>query len=559
MRKGNHPRRSAIHPMRITVATALALMAGHASAMELETGNPDLELRWDNTVKYNLGFRMNQRDKTLGDTWMLQGGNHQFDRGDIVTNRIDLISEVDLIYKKNFGARVSGMAWYDGAYNGDVDGNPAYKAYAQANPAFGQGNAYPNYRMGSTAKRYYTKSGELLDAFVFGKVDVGEVPISMRLGRHTVYWGESLFSPIHGVSYSQSAADFRKAAATPGIEAKEMFLPLNQLSMQVQPTNDISIAGQYQMEWAPYRIAEGGTFQSAVDPFFLGGTLSGPQGPAFVGDMSSGPYKKPGNTGSWGVNTRIKSAALGGTLGVYYRKFDDKLPNIVYNAQSGVLQNAYAKDVKLAGLSFSTLVGSTSVGMELVHRQDTALASNGGGLATGSTWHAVLNSVTYFGKTALFDSAPLTMELTYSKLHSINSGSEAFFNRITATCGARNGCASDDALGFQMSFAPVWYQVFPSVDISLPISAGIGISGNSPVPFGGNEGSGTYSLGVGFDYQQKYKLDVAYNDAFGNYTAGPNPYFGVVPGIGPRAMASSNGSGLTHDRGWLSITFKTNF
>jgi len=79
------------------------------------------------------------------------------------------------------------------------------------------------------------------------------------------------------------------------------------------------------------------------------------------------------------------------------------------------------------------------------------------------------------------------------------------------------------------------------------------------VPFGGNEGSGQWSLGIGADVKAKYKFDLAYNDYFGHYTAGANP-FAAVPGIGPSQMAYSNGgNALLHDRGWLSFTFKTSF
>ena len=42
---------------RIAVAAALALAAGSVQAMEFETPNPDLTIRWDNTVRVNLGAR----------------------------------------------------------------------------------------------------------------------------------------------------------------------------------------------------------------------------------------------------------------------------------------------------------------------------------------------------------------------------------------------------------------------------------------------------------------------------------------------------------------------
>ena len=40
-------------------------------------------------------------------------GDNQFDKGDMILNRIDLVSELDLIYKERSGLRVSAAAWGD--------------------------------------------------------------------------------------------------------------------------------------------------------------------------------------------------------------------------------------------------------------------------------------------------------------------------------------------------------------------------------------------------------------------------------------------------------------
>ena len=58
----------------------------------------------------------------------------------------------------------------------------------------------------------------------------------------------------------------------PGIEAKELFLPLNQLSAQAQINDTVSVAAQYFLEWAPYRLPEGGTYLAGFDFPFAGGT-----------------------------------------------------------------------------------------------------------------------------------------------------------------------------------------------------------------------------------------------------------------------------------------------
>lgn len=531
----------------VSAAVAAAFVSGQAMAFKIETGNPDVELRWDNTVKYNAGWRMEGRDRTLGDTPTLHGSEYKFDKGEMVTNRLDLLSELDMIYKDRYGFRLSGAAWYDAAYNDNVKGNPIY----------GGASAYPNGEYTSDVKRAYMHSGELLDAFVFGRFDIGNVPLNVKAGRHTLYWGESLFSPIHGVSYSQSPADFRKALATPGIEAKELFLPLNQVSAQAQLTDTVSVSAQYFLEWDSYRLPDGGTYLGTFDALFAKGTNL--LGLPYDGDRDHGRYKTPDDTGSWGVNVRMAPEWLGGTLGVYYRNFDDKLPAVLLDPTNFRLHNAYAEDVKLMGVSLSKEMGGISYGAEVVYRKDTALNTGfAPELAIGNTWHALANMLAYIGKTPLFDSATFMGEITYSKLDKVKRSTRAYFNHVDyagcATGDKDDGCSTDDAWGISLSFTPLWYQLLPSTDVSMPISFNTGLSGNSPVPGGGNEGAGSWSIGLSFDYQAKYKFDVAYTDYFGDYSS---MYTGGTPA---KVLNSFNGNNaLLHDRGWLSFTFKTTF
>lgn len=545
--------------MAIIVAAALAALSGPAAAFKIDTGSPDGELRWDNTVKYNAGWRVQQRDSRIGDAWGYQAGDYKFDKGDMVTNRVDLLTEFDYVYKSHYGFRLSGAAWSDQAYDDNVRGNPAFTGPFA-------GTAYPGNKFTPFAKRYNTSSGELLDAFVFGRIDMGDMPLDVKAGRHTVYWGESLFTPIHGVSYAQSPADFRKALATPGIEVKELFLPLNQLSAHLQVNDTLSFAAQYMLEWKPFRLPDGGTYLSQGDIIGNGGTSF--LGIPVDGDVNSGRDATPKNRGNWGVMMKASPEWLDGTVGVYFRKFDDKIAAVLSPGGTFTeLHNAYAKDVKLLGVSLAKSVGGVSVGAELVYRQNTALATYFGAadIARGDTWHALVNALAYIGKTPVFDSATLMGELTYSRLGKIYSGSEANYNGVDyAHCKAgepgygsyttKDGCSTKDAWGLSLAFIPTWFQALPSVDLSMPVSYSVGLAGNSPVPAGGNKGSGAWSIGLGADYMAKYKFNLAYNAYFGDF--GTNTGF-----LGTQAIngATNAGNGTLKDRGWLSFTFKTSF
>lgn len=546
---------------RLVAATGALAMAGPVAAVSIDVGNPDVQLRWDNSVRYNIGWRAQKQEEALAKSPTQHVSNNRFDRGDIVTNRIDVLSEMDFIYKERYGARVSAQAWYDDAYkDGKIKG---LSEYSNA----GLPDTFPSGHHTGTVQRYYEGvSAEILDAFIFGGFDIGDVPVRIKAGRHNLYWGESLFSFVHGVSYAQGPVDIRKATSTPGTEAKELFLPLNQLSFQSQLTDTLSLAGYYQFEWDPARLPEGGTYFGYADFVFSGGGQAA-LGPGFA-VPTLGDRDKPKQSGSWGLSARWNSEALGGTLGFYYREFSDILPNPILNQVDGVfgLYNAYADNVKLYGMSLSKQVGTLSVGAELSRRENTALAPQPfqPGYARGDTWHALVNVIAMLGKNSLWDSAVLQGELTYSRLDKVTKNNEYYWAKGNAICtnqygvagagDAKDGCATRDAVGLQVMFAPVWYQVANGLDVTLPITYGIGLHGASPVSNGGNEGSGNFSVGVSLDYLAQYKVDLAYNGFFGPATTVYNPI------VDANVVATSSGSiPQLRDRGWVSLTFKTTF
>ena len=73
--------------------SVLLTCASATQGMELDTGNNDLIIRWDNTVRYNLGVRAEARDSALANNATYDESDYKFDRGEVVTNRLDLLSE----------------------------------------------------------------------------------------------------------------------------------------------------------------------------------------------------------------------------------------------------------------------------------------------------------------------------------------------------------------------------------------------------------------------------------------------------------------------------------
>ncbi|HEX5804871.1 MAG TPA: DUF1302 family protein [Macromonas sp.] len=576
---------------RLSVVAGACLLAVSqgAGAFEIDTGNPDLKVRLDTTVRYNLGIRAKDCDEnicgsdTLGTGPVLPvlgatpGGDltaWQSDRkfgkaGDVMTNRIDVLPEFDFIYKNRHGFRVSAAAWYDAAYSNKLPSDAAFDLYGPALSGAGAaGTPYEPY-----TKRYALgPSGEFLDAFVFTGFDVGDVPVNLKLGQHNVYWGESLFSFLNGISYGQGPIDIRKAQATPGIEAKEVFKPINQLSANIDFTDRISLAGQYQFDWKPSQLPEGGTYFGAADGLSMGG------GGTLLGIPFAGVKIKPADeSGDWGLALKWRPEAFDARLGFYYREYSEKFPQLVFTGfdPAGVPfpftefgMDYSGPRAKMLGFSMGKQVGDMSVGLDLTYRTDAALAAKpfatpssalGGVLPRGKVFTGVLNAINYFGKSPVYDSAVLTAEMNFSHLQSVSAGAENFKGEGYAGCtglldpalqnATRNGCATKNAVGFAVNFEPKWFQVWDGVDVTAPMFLSMGVYGNSAVLFGDNKGQGSYSLGVAFDIQNQYMVDVKYNGFIARHS---NDAAG--------AFSTSNAAlGKYWDRDWLSITFKTTF
>ena len=551
--------RFAPRALPIAVAAALLLSAAGAQAFEFDTGNPDLSLRWDNTIRYNLAGRVEGRDSKIGNSPLSDEGTYSFDRGDVVANRLDLLSEFDLVWKKRYGFRVSGAGWYDDAYGNKGARNPAIPF-----PSYVGNNYSPLVK-----RLYHGPSGEVLDAFVFGGFDFGNVPVNAKAGRHTLYWGESLFlgGHMHSIAYSQNPLDLQKGFATPGTEAKELFRPLNQLSAQAQLSDTFSVAGQYLLEWEPARYPEGGTYLGPVDFVF-----NGPDGQAHpqLGFIRRGNPSEPDQRGEFGLSARWAPQALDGTVGFYYRRYADKLPQtfvtrpVPGSAQYNLI---YADEIDLLGVSLAKNIGGVSMGTEFSKRINTPLNSVALGVAPGlpaqgetkgprgDTLHALVNAAGVVSKTSVFDAATWLAELQFAHWSKVRSGASLFQGLGTGfapACGAGktkwDNCTTKNYVGTSVAFTPTWYQVMPGVDLSAPLTYAVGLYGNAPTVFGGNQGLGNYSVGVSADVFQKYRLDLKYIDFVGHYK--------------DNGTAVTVANGLTtflKDRGFLSLTFKTTF
>ncbi|MBM7061022.1 DUF1302 domain-containing protein [Pseudomonas sp. UL073] len=520
----NHERKGALRPAapflferrqaaagQLAVCIALALGAPAVQAMPL-ADTDTYSVRFDNTIKYSLGVRTESPSDTFLDNPNGNDGDARFDKGSLITNRLDLLSELDFSLKDAYqsGFRISAAAWYDDVYAGG-----AKNVGENYNPDSVDSNEYVD-----RAERLHGQDAEILDAFFHSGVDVGGHDLNFRLGRHTLLWGQSLFRAGNGIAYGQAPIDVIKAASVPGTQAKELFLPVNQLSSSFALNEQWNVEAYYQFESRESRIPVPGTYWSPIDFAYRGGErlLLGPSpfGPAYLRYSGSDEADSTGE--NWGVALKYYDLESGWDVGFYYVKFADRLPQVVTNIDptaspiigpSGMQVGEYRlvtpTDIDIVGMSFSTTVLDANVGAEISVRNNMPLVSAGffspdskSEFATGDTAHAQVSMIWVAPRTSLWDSATVLAE---AGIHHLYHKDDPF-----------NVYSGNDktAYGATAVFEPSWLGVRPSLDLSMPITLAHNFNDNSPIDPTWIGNGGSVSVGMSFNYQRMWRGGVSY-------------------------------------------------
>ncbi|WP_296257823.1 MULTISPECIES: DUF1302 domain-containing protein [unclassified Pseudomonas] len=540
----------------LTLVLANIGVMHQVQAMDLDTGeNWDTSL--NTTVQYTMGWRTQGRNAGVANNPSYDEGDYKFNKGDMVTNRLNALVELQGVYQQNLGYRLSGSAWKDFAYDDHVE----------SNPAFADITSYSGSRYSSTTKKYSMRGAELLDAFTFYNTDVGQTPVYLKAGRFTQYWGNAFFFGFSNIGYSQHPIDYQKSFTSPGTEVKELFLPRSQLMATADLTPELSVTGQYFLEFRPNRFPEGGTYLGPFDFLYAGPNRALSLG----GPFDAGDENKPKDiNNNFGVKVSWSPEWAHGDLGFYYRQFDEVQPVALvdlYSGGGGRVHQEFVENAKLYGFSYEVNLGPVSTGMELSYRQDTGLSSallNGqvgtpySKGATGDIANFILNGVYTLGKTPLWDTGSLVAELSYTRLVKVTDNKDVYNGVGYAGCGGgskSDGCATRNALGVAMSFEPQWLQVFPSVDLSAPMSLTYGANGN-PAYNGGAfyaEGTQIYSVGIRGTYRQTHSATLQYNGYHWNAKHKDTDFGGGL------AYSGGNGAIGLNDKGWIELQLKTSF
>jgi len=538
----------------IATATVLACPAVHA--VEIDTGDDALKLRLDMTPKYSLGYRLRNPmaalvQPTAQDPGIVNenDGDANFHKG-LVSNRLDLLVEFDA-NTPDKGLRLSGTGWYDQAYRrrNDNDGSTGVNNFP---------NQAPDEFLPAT-RRQHGADAQLLDAFVYFKGDVGNMRGTVRLGKHTLQFGESLIFGQNGIANAQGPVDIAKAVAVPGWQFKEILLPVEQVSGTLQIAPGLSAAAYYQVKWRPSKIPGVGSFFSNQD--YVG---TGQAGFGLLYDASHDI--KPKDSGQGGIALRWTPADSGFDFGFYAARYHDKTPAVpVYDFNRGYQHLVYAEGIKTFGASVTSSVGQLNWAIEASMRVDAPLSADPAVLGgpspvsncdnhkatacypIGDTAHLLASGIYVLPPSMLWQGGVLLGEIAW--------------NRTLKTkyvgVGNADPNTTRDAWAMRLIFEPQYFQVAPQLDVSLPTSVGYNFGGRSSAVFnfaGGAAKAGDYSFGVKLKYLAVWSASLVYADYFGKATTFTNTLVSGAPA--PRQL--SYGQSL-RDRRNVSLSVQRTF
>lgn len=323
------------------------LVAAQAQAVEFSFADNEITGSIDTTVSYGQLWRVQGQDKTNDDI-NTNDGNRSFDTG-LVSEVFKITSDLEASYQ-NYGVFIRGTAFYDTQIMDKR--NDYYDANSPVQPS--QTNPHDNTFTRETRHKA-GRDAQILDAYVYGNWDVGDMPVSGRFGKQVFNWGEGLFYR-GGINTTNpvDAAKFR----LPGSEVKEVLVPVEALSFNLGLTDNLSMEAFYQWNWKETAIDPVGTYFSETDLFADGGnTAYSTQTPlvplaglysglsaAGVGGLqggrtvdangnikvaSIGPDINAKNDGQFGVAFRYIAEELNSTeFGFYFVNYHAKEPTI---------------------------------------------------------------------------------------------------------------------------------------------------------------------------------------------------------------------------------------
>ncbi|MDH0142771.1 DUF1302 domain-containing protein [Aquipseudomonas alcaligenes] len=558
------------HQGRGLAVAGLALLGtlplGLAQAFQVRSGDWTTSL--DTTVSYGVSYRMEGQDDKLiaranGGSGSNSGlinsddGNLNFRKGDLFSEMVKVVSEMDLRYQERHGVFIRGRAFYDFELEDD----------SRRHREISDGGLD---EAGSSV--------DLLDAFVYGSWTLNERDLNARLGRQVINWGEGLFYQ-NGIG-ATNPVDIN-ALRAPGSEVKEAYMPTFMVYGSYELRDNLTLEGYWQpgKAWEASKIDPCGTYFSTLDPLgedceYLSAAplqeqITGRVGEALAFDSPAAAQAWANSLATGLVNDLLRgyipttfipraqdidgddSAQYGlalrwyvpelndTELGFYYLRYNMQVPMIgltvgqpvvlpvvgaLPDASSSRYYAEYLEKRDLFGISFNTSIGGDSLfnGLslagELSYRPDTPIALglneylptallNPDGLPVGTRldgyrekdmFQASLAAIYNFNGLLGSDSAALFSELVASRVQGLESDVDYYE-------------ATSSAYGAQASLQLTYTNVFNLVNLVPSVGYQYSINGVAPQLTNGlDEEAQSWSVGLDAIYQESLTVGAKY-------------------------------------------------
>ncbi|PCJ68685.1 MAG: hypothetical protein COA62_12610, partial [Rhodobiaceae bacterium] len=197
-------------------------------------------------------------------------GRLNFDRWDLTAGTLKVTNDIQANWSNyTFFARVN--SFYDAVLDRD-------SSFARSNIDDG-------------AKTDAARDIDVLDFYVSGDFNVGNLPLNVRVGKQVVNWGEATFI-LNGIS-SWNPFDVN-AFRRPGAEIREGLLPIWGAYASIGLPFDLSLEAFYQFEFQELQLDRAGTPFASTDVAKVGSQFGGNVGGiAFTsGSQRSGTFKR---------------------------------------------------------------------------------------------------------------------------------------------------------------------------------------------------------------------------------------------------------------------------
>lgn len=435
----------------------------------------DAEVRWTNTVRLSTLYQFNDVPPLAKDKcW--SGINCGYGT-DFTQGRADWLSELD-IEKGGWGLQASLEARKD-----VVERDSSYFQLYEAN-----------------LHHTFALDGQ---------------PLTLSVGRQSVIWGESLYFAGNGIAGAQAPIDATEGIDASGYAATAHFLPVAQASASWQVGDKLTLLAYQQFEWRRNRV-------DPEDAYASTGDLLGDDYLTRIAiyDAEYGPisYRRvdgrtPSGMDQFGLGARLRAEEW--DIGLYALEFDAKTPDLIYYHQIHTYSLDYARAIGLVGASLAGPVGDATLGAELSMRRHMPLVYGGIFLypgqdgdeagPRGNTAHGQISLTLPIAPMSLLPGgATWTSEIAGNHLAAITANPDQLAPGRTR-----------DAAMLRTSLALQFYQVWPRLDLSIPVTLGYGFAGRSSVMPEMNRGAGDISIGVTATFDSAWSAGLSATHYFG--------------------------------------------